>query len=499
MDSLDNEEYSTEEYPNFDEDGQEYASESLGEKILRKLPLILLILAVFFIGTYLYTSFIGNQVEVTFTIKNLEEQAISNNTLSIQEPEKEEILERKSQESTYTLKLKTGNYTLTVISPGYKTKIIPLEITTDTTDVSITLEKDIPTELSIVSGITGSVGETIQVPVTISNTGNTSLSNIELAVKNVSEPTVSAVIEPSTISVPANGSAQVSLQIRVPSELKLDRDNKKQIHGTIKIKYTHETVDFNVIIYPKPQLEITPASISVRGNAREQVKGSFILKNKGVTKIENIELSTEIVNATVNVKEVVKSWITFTNSGTSSLSIAELLPNETKNIELTIQIPETAKKETITGNLIIQTPVISEPIKKSFSLEIQQEVTVALKLTPSKDTVPVPFNDTTAKYDKVLTEKVTLENIGDITLEDLSISVRNRETCTETWLSFASETTVRELVPEETKPIFIIISAPLTVRGNPTALVCTLAVSYFDKIENTRKEKDTQLRIIPEQ
>ncbi|MBN1941329.1 MAG: hypothetical protein JW772_04050, partial [Candidatus Diapherotrites archaeon] len=292
-------------------------------------------------------------------------------------------------------------------------------------------------------------------------------------------------IEIPSVLVQANSSETLTVTLSVPENMQFDKSEEedgKELSGYVRIKFTNEkeTLPDGVRIYPRPELEFNPSSMTIRGDAGETVIKEFNLENKSPFTLYDITLTLEITSVSKNPQEQIEQSLTLVEGNVISTLEGKGIGNNEANNRLKFEIPITAKTEEITGNIIAEAEMFPQPIIMPLTLEIQDEAEFELTITPETKSVTVDYIETSGTYEKI-TKNLRVKNTGEMTLKNIQVLVKNDKVCTPGWLKFLDETRINSLGEGQTQNILMELSAPLGHDG--TTMQCKIRYYYDNPLE----------------
>ena len=470
------------------------------------LPHIIAAIVIIAVAWFAYDYFIGSMLNVTITVKDTEGKLLNDSSIKVFAEGSTEAIFRDSGTGTYSLKLRPGTYRYEVICPEYVSKKNSFNIDRDNTEPLIKLEENIDVEiLEFEAGFPKKVfaGGTANFSVELKNHSD-SPAKAEL----VAEKDLEGFMQASTVNIPANSTQTANLQLTVPNgTIVKDKKNGDEKKAGIRVKYTSEDAEAEFTLYPNPAEEITLDSASFSAKARENENkddDTIKVKNNNYFPVDNITLSIEITSATKNNPADVLSWFQFTEVANEpspqQIEITTIPAREDIRKQIQVIVPLTAKKEPdIKGNIVLDAPWLSEPIKKTLTLDIkeQAEHSIELSLNP-RSPIEIEWDDTLGKYeDKMVNLRV--KNTGELTLNNIVFSIANSIICSADWLVLV-ENSIDVLQPGDTEELKMNASSPIAMRGQESSKYCNIRYFYDDPISmgSFEETKVSFVEVVPE-
>ena len=485
FDRFDNPSYSSEQVEFEDESPLGQAMTAVGP-VKKFLPAIIALVVIAAIGWFAYDYFIGSMLPVTLSVEDTEGKPLDESSIKVFAEGQTQPVFEDSGLSTYELKLKPGNYRHEITAPGYMVKKStflvsaakdaknePIATLVKDIDVDIqNFEQNFPKKLFVGGKATFSVQ--------LKNQAN-SAATVEL----VSEGGIAGMIESGLITLPANSTQEASLEINVPAGTAI-KDAKKgdKKNAVLRVKYTAKKSQIDFVLFPNPALEIKLDEANFGAKAGEKDSDEISIKNGNDFAIDGLVLTIEITSAINNSPGEVRQWFQFTEVANQpnpqEITISSIPANATVTKELQAIVPTTAQKEAgIKGNVVLGAPYLSEPIKKTLTIDVTQgaEYGISATLTPTSP-LDIEWSETLGGYeDKMLDLKV--KNTGKLGLENIVFAVANNVICDTDWLILI-EDTIDSLPAGETRTLKLSASAPIAIRGRETPKYCSLRYRFDD-------------------
>jgi hypothetical protein len=240
---------------------EEYGQPTLAERLepLKKFyPLIILLIvvaAVFFVYQYVIPSFVA-VTQLTVEVQEMDTNIDIRDTND--EPIRVMIGETTSTSGT-PLAVRAGTIQVSVNDEdaqtlGYEISSVPVEIKPweGSKTETITLAKIMPLEISVPPVIIAPQGCKIEVPITVTNTGNDK-QNVSLVLTGL--PSTPEGLSEQSISAGDNKTFRARITIASTS----GADKTKQTKANARIKRTNIATDFELKSVPKVQYSISPS------------------------------------------------------------------------------------------------------------------------------------------------------------------------------------------------------------------------------------------------
>ncbi len=467
------------------------------EPIKKFIPHIIGIIIVLAIAWFAYDFFIGSMVSATVTIQDTEGKLLEGSSLKIFATGSTEPLFKESGQSIYDVPLKAGNYRYEVTAPGYSVKKSSFEISAEDNTPTVQLSKDL--ELEVISFDQTFpnklyAGGEARFDIQIKNSSNSS-ETAEI----VAEDDIEGMITIGSITVPGNSTQSASVTITVPNNISIDDEkNGDEKKATVRVKYTNEKGSAEFTLYPNPAEKLSVNSASLKAKAKENEnkdEATIKIKNDNYFEITDITLSIEITSATKNTPSEVEKWFQFTEianqDNPQQITITSIPGREDVKKELQVVLPLTAKKEPdIKGNVVINAPYLSEPIKQTLTLDIREEAGYGIDISLSpRSPIDIEWDSTNGRYtDQIIDLKV--KNEGQLTLRNLVFSIANNTICSIDWIILV-ENSIDTLNVGSTQALKVKASAPLAVRGQESSKYCNLRYRFDNPIVTGTYVEDT--------
>ncbi|PIU20861.1 MAG: hypothetical protein COT15_05185 [Candidatus Diapherotrites archaeon CG08_land_8_20_14_0_20_34_12] len=477
-------------------DSEEYYEQSPIEKIQGYLPMIIGAIVLIAIVYFVYTFFIGNNTDVTFSIKDISGKPITGNSIRVFSSSENKEVFKASGKAGYDTKLKFGDYKITVSSSDFPLYVENIAVDQENNAFDVVLKKQYKLDLGIavtnnklIKGIDNSI------EITITNNGNEDISDLALDL-NFSNK---AVMADSVNSIMAIAGTQTKIKAiaKIQPSITLSRDEKtKGITISAKVVGTNISKKIDgIFIIEKPVLEVSPKEVKMSLSANDIKTQEINMQNKGGSPITGISLEILIDDSSGNDKEEAANWVYFTSPGKTT-ELLELLPEgQQRQKSFTVNAPKAARLGTISGSIKISTAKeIGIENIIPFSIEINKEVGVKLTVDFEMDVFNLKFNGN--KYPSQ-TKKIIITNNSDVDIETpITFNVSNKDECSEDWFKFESGNNIKSLKKgEKNSNLYYTVSAPKEVaileEGDRKAF-CKINMSYKNPVnEKTEVQEFT--------
>jgi uncharacterized membrane protein len=482
FDKFDNPSYSSQNVE-FEDEG--IAGQAMGaiEPVKKFLPMIIAIIVIAAIAWFAYDYFVGSMLSVTLSVKDTEGKLLGESNVKVYAEGQSTPVFSDSGLSAYDLKLKPGDYRLEATAPGYAVKKTTFSVSASDTEPMAVLAKDIDVQImefeqnfpkKLYAGGTDSFS------VQLKNRGNSSA-----AVELVSEGDIEGMADSGIITVPANSTQEATIQVSVPADVSV-KDGKKgdSKNAVLRVKYTTSKGQTGFVLLPNPAINIKLDEAKFSAKAGEKDSDDISAKNSNDFSIDGLVLSIEITSAVNNSPSEVKKWFQFTEvangQNPQEIEISSIPAKATVTKELQVIVPTTAIKEPgIKGNVVLSAPYLSEPIKKTLTLDVTAgaEFGISTTLAP-KSPVEIEWSETLGKYEEKMLD-LKIKNNGKLDLENIIITVENSLVCDIDWLTLI-ENTIDSLPAGETRALKLSATAPIAIRGREMPKYCSLHYRFDD-------------------
>ncbi len=457
--------------------------ESSGGKAARAakkiLPILVLLLVIAGAGWFFYDMFVGSIRNITITVKNAEGEPLRDSSIKIYTAGGEELF-RSAGQASHSTELRKGTYNADVTAGGYELKR-GQQITVDEKDtIPIVLEKNYRLEIDGIENTFPKsiiLGQTLQAPMVVKNNGK-GVVDAEFVFEGDIEK-LGIIVIPTPLSIPPQGEATAILEIK-PQGLQLEQKTGDTLKGSVRVKYVLKKESLETKVYPTPILELREIDFGRLKAGTSGFDKDITVRNKSAFPVTGLLLSIEITNAPLNKPSEVLKWFKFTEiANTENPTQVEILEIQKSGIaekKLRVDIPITAKKEVISGNLVLSASFLGENKKKPLTIEVSEEANIGLRALPRPGKISIRWLEEQGKYE----EKpmvVEFTNSGALSINNILLSVKNSATCHVGWLRIA-EQTISELAPKQSRELTLFASSPVSQRGNESTMNCKLRYKY---------------------
>lgn len=457
------------------------------KKNIKTIVAVLVIAIIVFIA---YDYFIGSMRDVTLSIENTEGEALSNNRVKLLDASGNVLL-TLAGESTYAAKLRAGNYRYEASSPNYETKKDSFTVSSRGQALPIIVEKAINVEIT---GFAEAFPDkwiadqhrTIEFQV--KNNGS-SAESIEILFEGDLKDWGNAA---KGVSVQGNATQTVAAEIKVSNQRGAISDKGKEFKAVARIKYTLEKEEKTFTVFPEPKLEFKLSNMPRSADAGETLtNGTVKIENNSKYPLQDMEVRIEITDALKNDPQKVKNWFKFQKIAESQepwkINIAEVKAGEDAEEKIRIDVPLTAKKEIITGKVVLDASFLSNPIAQTFNLEIEKEASFGIDFSANEN-IEVGWSTENLKYEEVR-EILKVKNVGDIALSNVVISVKNYTECDNSWMKL-EDASLASLAARDEHLVTMIISAPLHKAGETATQGCKIKYMFDNPLAGSAGEPE---------
>lgn len=475
----DRERFAETSYAAYGLESEEGPKEKAARLARKHAPMIVLAVVAIAGGLFFYDFLIGSIRAVDFSIKNTEGDELRDSSIKIYTTSGEEIFVSAGK-PTHATELRKGTYSADITATGYELKREQITIS-DTPNTSIVLEKNIRAEIlspkdnfphSLVSG------QVTQGRLTVENNGSGAIESYFVFEGDLKNLIINAL--PSPLVVPPQSTATAIIEIQVPREIQVKEKTGDALKGSVRLKFTKKKYDLEARLYPTPVLELKEIDFGRLKAGASGIDKDASVRNKSGFPVTDLMLGIEITSAPINKPSEVIKWFKFTeiadaeNPALINVPVIEKSALVTK--KLRVDIPLAAKKEVISGNIVLSASFLAQDIKKPLTVEVSEETNIGLTASARPDTISISWVEAQGKYEeKPLAVEFT--NTGTLPLKNILLSVKNTATCHTGWLRIA-EQTIAELKPRENRELTLFATAPVSQKSNETTMNCKLRHKY---------------------
>lgn len=357
-----------------------------------------------------YDFFIGSYKTIPVSAADTEGNAI-NASLRVTDSSGGKIDVTGSQ-----IRVKNGEYTFEAQLSGYKAKREKKAIS-DNTPITLTLEKDIAVEIDGTFPDTAFTGETLEVPINLTN-NREEPQEIDLLFEGLGKE-VTAAQSPEKIIAGAGETLPVT------AILKINENGKAgAIKGKMRIKYTNESIpiEFTITKFSESDVTLDKSKIEIQKMSPvEQRKIDIKIKNKGKNTLRGLLLSIDLANASEVEKEKALNWFITEPEGTFEIGAGEettvrvIIKAEITDIDMESEATEAS----LTGSIILKSSYLEKKIPLTVTVKKAKS---ELKVNNLNDAYSAQYNAATERYEAIDND-LELKNAGGINLEDIKIAL----------------------------------------------------------------------------
>lgn len=466
---------------------EEYGWKAQLKKILKYAIIFGIIIA---IGWFLYDYFIGSILTVPISVVDLEGKVIKDSHITVLEAGSNTTVFEESGLPTYQIKLRRGLYTVRAEAGGYKSESKQFEFGTADLRGKLKLEKDMDLKIKeIQMPAQLFANQNFDIVVKIENEGK-EREEFEFGYEDEFEEYNCSAVEERMV-IQGKEIKDFNANCTVPSATGLKSTTRgDERKGTVYIKFIDESETKKFMLYPGPRVtfssEVELDRLHPIENPKE--KGEFTIQNRSRFELYDVELSIEVSSAKKNNLEEVKNWVSFTNASKKHpreilIGIINARDKHTEPVEITI--PSDAKQEKIFGSIIVEAPFLESEVRKGLVIEIRESAEINLSVDLD-DYISIGFDEGKPENE---VKSITLENKGDMSIENIDLYKKNFDECTDSWLAFETSTSIPELKPGETKEVFVNASTPNLAEVNENVR-CIIAYSYAHPLTSEIMERE---------
>jgi len=468
------------------EEYEEYTWKSTALKIGK---IILAIAVVVAIGWFVYDYFIGSYIDVEINIKDTEGGMIKDNEIFIRDGTGSTEIFSDDGLATYSEKIKRGEYRIKVEAPGYQEFDDKETFSDEKKEIIIELEKDMDIKLKTIS-MPPQVfaNQEFFVSLSVENDDRKS-AEVEFEFEADLEKYQCKPVENKMIA-PGKTTSDFNFTCTVPADPDIGRSKTgKSKEGRVSVLFINESEDQEFLVFPKPDVDypnrvkfnnLSPASES-------KAQEIFEIENDSKFDLRFVDLKINITSAEKNGAEEVAEWIYFTNaeSGDRSHKFIDRIAEKMDYKEpIEVNLPITAKEETIYGNIVVSAPFLESPVIIPLEIEIAESAEAKISLG-YPESVTISFSDGAPRDEQKI---ITVNNDSELAIEDVEIEVQNSVECSEFWLSFVGAHSFSRIGAKENKDVYVTFSTPSTASEGQYE-DCILLVSYIDPVTDSLVEE----------
>ncbi len=446
------------------------------------LPHIIALVVIVVIAFLAYDFFIGSMLSVTLTIKDTEGKMLNENSIKLYVEGQDSPIFTDSDSSIYDIQLKPGTYRYIVAVDGYDTAKNSFTVSAEDKEPVIEVKKDL--DIDIINFEQNFpeklyAGSTNTFFITLKNNSDNIAENVSLEAENDIEKWANTTIG----TIQPNSTKEVEIEITVPQNAEVgDEDEGDQKNAVVRIKYTTNKSNADFILYPNPAVKMDLDEASFGAKAGEKDQDTIGIENNNKFPIGDLTLTIEITSATKNSASEVKQWFQFTEvanqTNPQKIEITRIEARGDVEKELQVIIPTTAQKEDdIKGNIVLNAPYLSKPIKRTLTLDIKEGADYGLAIS-TRSPIDIEWDETIGNYEEKIID-IKVKNTGKIDLENIVLSVSNKVICDSDWLTLI-DYQINTLPEGATEELKAKASSPIAVRGREESKHCNLHYRYDD-------------------
>ncbi|MFH1224200.1 MAG: hypothetical protein V1676_00165 [Candidatus Diapherotrites archaeon] len=452
---------------------QEAAGGALGVLLENKGKII--IAAVALVAVYfLYSYFIGDVMDVSFSVKDTEGKQIANAAVKVYGSGNALVAQGSAGSS---MKIRKGEYSAEVSAGGYKKQgLVPVAVSGGGSISLGELEKDIDVELSGDFPKELAMGEQANVILKLKNNGSEGIE-LELVFSGALGSKYMDIGYEKPVYV-SPGSEELELNIKVKSSgIKAGEGLK----GGVRVNGLKEGMDvkYSLTEFTCAKVTTNPASKVDFGKAAGGaiVNKAIEVTNKNAAEMKGAAFTLEITSAEGNTPAVVQGWFEFQPSS-DGVSVSG---SSKYSVQLVGKIPLDAKPEAkVLGKIRFANSYCEKAL--DFGMVVG-ETKVSLELQGLRDSYSVRKSGSTGEYSQD-PARLTLKNSGQVDLQDISIEIGDYESTTN-WLGFSTSEfdEIKAGTSEETLMAFGIPAS----EAEGQAAIYLLVVEYANPLTGRRE------------
>jgi len=460
------------------EEYEEYNWKSLVKRIVKYVVIIAVIGA---IGWFVYDYFIGSFLTVDISVQNLESKPVRDNSIEVTETSSGTSAFEGDGLANYSVRLRRGDYTITVRADGYDTEPASVTFNEETKSKTVKLKKDIDVEI-VALDMPGQLfaNQAFDIVVTLENKSKNS-EELELKYDGDFEKFDCRAVD-KPILIGGKQTADYNVRCAVPSKTGREgATSGDEQEGKVGVMYTLESKDIEFELFPEPKISMDDSVKFSNMHPVENKKTSkeFEVNNRAKFPVHNIRLRIEITSAEKNDPGEVIKWVSFLHSqeeDKSEILIGEVRARDKHDETIEVNIPIDAKEETIYGSIVMEAPFLEDPWRSDLEIEIQGGAEALIEVN-FENRQGINFKD--GKPQDEL-DTIRVSNEGDLKVENIDLGVSSSD-CTSSWLYFTSTSSIPYLDPKggaiPSKEVSITVTAP-TLAKVDDYVACVIWVSY---------------------
>ncbi len=423
-------------------------------------------------------------------ITDTEETAIPINTFNIYGGDNPNPVFSGKNQADYSVSMKPGSYKFEAKATDYKTFNKTLDATADKPAIPIKLEKntnleinslDFPAELY--------ARQETEATISITNNGDKTAENVQLVFEGDLKTFGKSIFsEPETITIASNQTVTATIKISVPTSITIkDKKLGDKKSATVRIKYLNEKNEQAFSLYPAPEFEITPKSISatIIADGENKFVKDITIKNKNSFPVKNIAFA-------IDAEESIKNWFSFQPEATIESLDVKGTTQSARTIKLWANVPIGTESENISPNITITAAGTTlPPITMVIAVK---PVKLDFIATASRETVNIPKEGTA--YKELIGETIRLQNKGIVGIQNVDLTTD--VACRDSWITFPQGSHMDTIKKATTEEIAMRITAPATAEPNKS-ITCQITVLYENPLDPTeRKQQVVSIFLVPQ-
>ena len=383
------------------------------QKIMNNKKKIIAVIVALVVLFFIYDFFIGSYRSVSVNITDTEGKSI-NATVKLFDASGEEI---EKFTGSKDLSLKIGSYSIEVRASGYTAKKETYSVD-DARTITIELEDDMDVKIEGTFPDQVVNGETIEVPVTLTNNG-TEAEEVSLEFDNFGND-IDPSYSPELIVIGPNQTLPIIVTLEINK-----RAGAGEIKGKVRVRLTKESVSasFEIIEFSESKVDIDKSKITETLNASEVEKTVFKIKNDNAVELRNVEIVIDITNANYVEKEKALTWFSVSPPGYFTIPAKEGSTKGETSAEIVIapkaidlDIPAEAKEATISGNVIVRSTYMEKTIRFDYTINKSE---IEISIEKMDDEYTAQYDDVRLKY--TANDEIEFKNDGDVSLKRIEV------------------------------------------------------------------------------
>ncbi len=432
--------------------------------------------------------FVLSNKAFTVNVSDTEETAIPINTFNIYSGDNPNPVFSGKNSASYSVSMKPGSYRFEAKATDYKTFNKTLDAAADKPAIPIKLEKNMGLEINSLNFPTELyAGQETEGSISITNKGDNTAEAQLVFEGDLKDLGKSIFSEPETITISSNQVVTATIKISVPTSITIkDKKLGDKKSATVRIKYLNEKSEQAFSLYPSPEFEITPKSISatIIADGENKFVKDITIKNKNSFPVKNIAFA-------IDAEDSMKNWFSFQPEATIDSLDVKGTTQSARTIKLWANIPIGTESENISPNITITAAGTTlPPITMVIAVK---PVKLDFIATASKETVNIPKEGTA--YKELIGETIRLQNKGIVDIQNVDLTVD--VACRDSWITFPQGSHVDTVTKATTEEVAMRITAPSSAEPNKP-VTCQITVRYENPIDPTEREQQVvSLFLVP--